>query len=49
MYSSLYNIIKFVGLDSIYYAINLSVVSPFMIFSDLIYVFSNVLLGIYGN
>ena len=39
MYSSHYNIIKFIGFESINYALNLSAVSSFMIFNDLVSMF----------
>ena len=38
-YFILYIIIKFIGLESIYYTINLGVFSSFMIFNDLIFMF----------
>ena len=39
MYSNHYSIIKYVSFDMIYYAINPSVVSFFMIFREFVYVF----------
>ena len=39
MYSSHYRIIKFIGFEPIYYAINQSVISLFMVFNDLVSMF----------
>ena len=41
-YSSHYNIIKFVGFESIYYAINLGDISSSIIFSDSIFIFLSI-------
>ena len=41
MYFSNYSIIKFIGFESIYYIINIGVVSSSIIFNDLVFVFQS--------